>query len=141
MRRLITGAFALVAVGTGLFFGSARYSAAAPGSGFTDADFKGAYVGHYNGGTAGAPSGGFIRLVASGAGGLNVSLIDARGSATLTVDVACHVAPDGSVSLDGQFGEISLLSGMLSDRGKRLDFVIRASIPDDVSAAGAANVQ
>ena len=140
MRRLAV-VVGVIVTGMLLFFAEGKPIAAAPG--FSAADFKGHYVGHF---------------IGDGASQCIISF-DANGTGTVHTYVHCDsgtesgpnpfsysfpglvasglTAPNGYLVAYATESSAEL-SGLLSDRGRTFDFVIRSA---GFSGAGAATIQ
>jgi hypothetical protein len=133
MRKLTMSIFFLAVLA--LIFVTGGKTAAAPG-GFTAADLKGRYVGHYNGGriSLAGPSAGIISIDADGIGSATVVVLDQVfvGSTTCSYSVSSN----GQVTCSA--GTLTI-EAFLSDRGKSLDFWFNDS--SSVYGAGAASIQ
>jgi hypothetical protein len=143
MRKVTTSVVGVFLAGLVLLFVTRNEIAAAAG-GFTVADFKGRYVGHYVGSfrniaDVDVQSGGIISIDADGSGSATIfvkdlSDLEANPSGSCSVDASGLLSCSG-LGLDFQ--------GILSDRGKTLDFEfhIRAGTLGVFRGAGATSIQ
>jgi hypothetical protein len=117
---------AAVLVGAAVYLGFAGSSQAAPG--WTNADIKGIYVGHWNGHCNNQPAFGLIVITADGSGNMSIA-----GSGDVTAfafdgQYSVNSGVNGAILnafLTGTSNSIHgdiVLNGYPTDRGKALDF-------------------
>src|SRR5260221_9356547 len=123
MRKL-TLAFAMIALGTLVFFGSSNVHAAGTGTGFTARDFSGIWVGSIGGGGDGV---GILRVESDGAGNAFPQMQLAGVTFGGAISGSYVVGPvDGSISLFFTFanaspGQLGVITGWLgADHGREL---------------------